>query len=110
MIEFIAFLKPIIHYGLHFVFPGLIAYLFFKVNWKKTWLILILTMLVDLDHLLAYPIFEASRCSINYHPLHTYYAMCVYVVFLYFPKLRVVGIGLLFHMFTDALDCYLHTI
>ena len=79
--------------------------MFFRPLWKKTWLILLATMLVDLDHLLATPFFDAHRCSINFHPLHTYYAMVVYVVLLWHPKTRVVGIGLLFHMLTDFQDC-----
>jgi len=63
-------------------------------------------MLVDLDHLLANPIFEDSRCSINFHPLHTYYAMIVYVALLFFHKpFNIIGIGLLFHMLTDFIDC-----
>jgi len=107
MVETTLYIKPIIHYGLHFVFPGIIAYFLFKSKWKKAWLIMIATMLVDLDHLLADPIFEADRCSINFHPLHTYYAMFIYVILLFFPKTRVIGIGLLFHMFTDRLDCWL---
>lgn len=104
---YFSFLKPVIHYGLHFVFPGLIAYLFFKAQWKKAWLVLIATMLVDLDHLLVDPIFEANRCSINFHPLHTYYAMGIYVCLLYFRTTRVIAVGLLFHMFTDRIDCWL---
>ena len=107
MDNFLVYLKPLIHYGLHFVFPGLIAYLFFKSQWKKAWLLLIATMLVDLDHLIANPIFQANRCSINFHPLHTYYAMGVYVCLLYFSKTRIVAVGLLFHMFTDGVDCWL---
>lgn len=93
------------HYGMHFLIPGLIAYFFFKDNWKKVWLIFILTMLVDLDHILAYPLFDATRCSINYHPLHSYYAITVYSLLLLFPKTRIVAIGLLFHMLTDFVDC-----
>jgi len=63
-------------------------------------------MLVDLDHLFASPIFQANRCSINFHPLHTYYAMLVYVGLLFFRKLyKVIGIGLIFHMVTDLIDC-----
>jgi len=69
-------------------------------------LILIATMLVDLDHLVANPIFQANRCSINFHPLHTYYAMIVYVMLLFFRKpFNIIGIGLLFHMLTDFIDC-----
>ncbi len=63
------------------------------------------TMLVDLDHLFATPIFEPGRCSINFHPLHTYWAMAVYVVLLFFKKTRIIAVGLLFHMFTDFIDC-----
>lgn len=64
------------------------------------------TMLVDLDHLLADPIFQANRCSIQYHPLHTYYAIAIYFISLFFKSpIRMVGVGLLFHMFTDLVDC-----
>ena len=66
---------------------------------------MIVTMLVDLDHLLATPIFDAGRCSIGYHPLHSYYAIAVYFILLAPPKTRIIAIGLLFHMFTDWQDC-----
>ena len=98
-------LRASIHYGLHFLFPGLIAFVFFKQHWKQAWILLILTMLIDFDHLLANPIFDPNRCSINFHPLHTYYAGTVYIVFLFFKKLRIIGIGLLLHLVTDWLDC-----
>ena len=95
-----------IHYSLHLVFPLFIALLFYKKNWKRTYCILLLTMLVDLDHLFATPIFQANRCSIGFHPLHSYYAIAVYFVLLFFKNpLRIIGIGLLFHMFTDLVDC-----
>jgi len=99
-------MQTIIHYFLHLVFPLLIAYIGFKDEWKKAYLILLATMLVDLDHLLADPIFQADRCSINMHPLHTYYAMAVYIVLLFFRRpFNIIGIGLLFHMLTDYIDC-----
>lgn len=90
---------------MHFIVPGLIAYLFFRKNWKKVWLIFIVTMLVDLDHLIAIPIFDSTRCSINFHPLHTYYAIAFYFLLLFLPKTRIIAIGLLFHMLTDFIDC-----
>jgi len=96
-----------IHYGLHFLFPALIAYLFWKEKWKKTYFILLCTMLVDLDHLLANPIFDPARCSIGFHPLHTYPAIALYAVLFFFPKTRIVALGLLMHMATDALDCWI---
>ena len=99
----------IFHYFLHLVAPFFIAYLFFREDWKRVYIILLATMLVDLDHLIASPIFQADRCSINFHPLHTYYAMAVYIVLLFFKgPSRIIGIGLLFHMFTDGLDCALN--
>jgi len=98
-------LRNLQHYSLHFLFPGLIAYVFLKKHWKYSWLIMTLTMLIDLDHLLANPVFDTNRCSINFHPLHTYYAIVVYSMFLFFPKFRIIGIGLLLHIFTDYLDC-----
>ncbi|WP_028375903.1 DUF6122 family protein [Leeuwenhoekiella sp. MAR_2009_132] len=98
-------LQTVIHYSLHFIAPGLIAWVFFSKNWRKAWLIMLLTMAVDLDHLLANPIFAPDRCSINFHPLHTYWAIAIYLVLLIPPKTRVVATGLLFHMVTDYQDC-----
>jgi hypothetical protein len=98
-------LQFIVHYGLHFIAPLGIALIFYASEWKKVSLILLLTMLVDLDHLLADPIFDPSRCSINFHPLHSYYAIGVYVIGLIPLKTRVVAIGLVLHMITDQIDC-----
>ena len=95
-----------IHYGMHLLLPGIIAYVFFKKNWRTVWLVLIATMLIDLDHLVANPMFDANRCSINFHPLHTYWALIVYVVLLIPQKTRVVAIGLLLHLLTDYIDCW----
>lgn len=99
-------MQTFIHYFLHLVFPVFIALAFFRDDWKKAYLIMLATMLVDLDHLLATPIFQADRCSINYHPLHTYYAMVVYALMLLLPRpFNIIGTGLLFHMLTDYIDC-----
>lgn len=100
-------LKFIVHYGLHFIAPLVIAYLYSKKNWKKIYLIFVLTMLIDLDHLLANPIYDPGRCSINYHPLHSYYAIVIYLFGLVPKRTRVVALGLLFHMITDQIDCWL---
>ena len=64
-------------------------------------------MVVDLDHLLAVPIYDPNRCSIGFHPLHSYYAIGVYVILLFFPKTRLVGIGLVIHMILDYIDCFM---
>jgi hypothetical protein len=104
-LEALKILQPITHYSLHFIAPGLLAWLFFRDRWKKAWLIMIATMLVDLDHLLATPVFEPGRCSIGFHPLHSYPAIAVYFLLLFFPKMRIIAAGLLFHMLTDWQDC-----
>ncbi|AUC85003.1 hypothetical protein CW731_06740 [Polaribacter sp. ALD11] len=99
--------KFIIHYGLHFFVPFLISILFFREKWKTVYLLFLLSMLVDLDHLLANPIFAKNRCSINFHPLHSYIAIGIYVIGLFFKKTRILCFALLFHMLTDYIDCYL---
>jgi hypothetical protein len=99
-------MQALIHYFQHFGAPLIIAFVFFRKDWKKVYLILLATMLVDLDHLLSNPIFMADRCSINFHPLHTYFAMGIYAAMLLMKKpLNIIGIGLLFHMLTDYIDC-----
>ena len=67
-------------------------------------------MLVDLDHLLATPVFQADRCSIGFHPLHSYYAIAIYALLLFLKRpFSVIGLGLLMHMATDAIDCWMTT-
>lgn len=62
-------------------------------------------MLVDLDHLLAENLYDKNRCSINFHPLHSYWAILLYFFGLVWKKTRYVAIGLLLHMATDWQDC-----
>ena len=99
-------LTLIFHLMLHTLVPLVIALVFFRDQWQKAWLIMLATMLVDLDHLLADPIFAADRCSIGFHPLHTYTAITVYLLMTLWRPLRLVGIGLLIHMVVDASDCW----
>lgn len=101
-------LQTIIHYSLHFLAPGFLAWIFFSERWELAWAIMIGTMLVDLDHLLARPIFDPNRCSIGFHPLHSYFAICIYTLLLFVPNfyIQVSAVGLLFHMMTDSLDCW----
>ena len=101
-------LSSAIHMILHFLVPLLVAWIFFRKEYKKAFLIMIATMLVDLDHLLADPIFQADRCSINFHPLHSYLAIIAYTGLLFFRKpFQIIGVGLLFHMLTDWVDCWM---
>ena len=95
-----------LHIALHFIAPLLIACLFFKENWKLSYLIMMTTMLVDLDHLLASPIYDANRCSIGFHPLHQHWLIGIYVAMSFFSKTRLIGVGLTTHMVLDAFDCF----
>ena len=95
-----------LHIALHFIAPLLIAFLFFKENLKLSYLIMIATMLVDLDHLLASPIYDANRCSIGFHPLHQYWLIGIYLAMSFFSKTRLIGVGLTTHMVLDAFDCF----
>lgn len=95
-----------IHYFLHFCFPVIIAFLFFRSDWKFVAFILLSTMLVDLDHLLATPVFQADRCGLGLHYLHTYFAIVLYIILVFLRRpFRFIGIGLLMHMMTDLIDC-----
>ncbi|NCP67375.1 hypothetical protein GW756_04175 [bacterium] len=100
-------LQPLIHYSLHLLLPGIIAWIFYRKICLTAWAVMAATMLVDIDHLLAEPIFEASRCSIGFHPLHTIYAMGFYLFIFFVPNVyfRLIGLGLLLHMATDFQDC-----
>lgn len=93
-----------LHIFLHFLVPLLIS-LFFKKNWWKAYLVMMLTMAVDLDHLLATPIYDPNRCSIHFHPLHNLWLMPLYFAACFWQKTRYIGLGLVIHMGLDSIDC-----
>lgn len=97
----------IIHLLLHVLVPGLVARLCFRERWQRAWLIMLATMAVDLDHLLADPVFDPGRCSIGFHPLHTLPLFPLYLVLAAVPRTRLIGLGLIIHMVLDGLDCTL---
>ena len=98
-------LRLIFHGILHFLVPGIVARFAFKARWLRAWLIMSSTILVDLDHLFAIPVFDANRCSILVHPLHSYEAIALYGVLCFVPLLRLPALGLLIHMALDGVDC-----
>ncbi len=105
-LELLRVCQTSVHYGLHLLAPGLLAWGLYRERWRRAWLILLATMLVDLDHLFAYPdVFVPDRCGIDFHPLHTSWAIGAYVLLTLPAKTRLVGLGLLMHMATDAQDC-----
>ena len=94
-----------LHIALHFVVPFLVAAVFFRGRLWTAFFILCASMLVDLDHLLANPIYDPGRCSICFHPLHHPIAIGVYALLLLPKQTRLIGLGLLLHMALDGLDC-----
>ena len=114
------------HITLHLIVPLVVALAFYRARWRRAALIMIATMLVDVDHLLADPIYDPERCSIGFHPLHTLPAIGVYGLLLLLPVLfgrdrqltrgrgvlrpgarfvHWVALGLLIHMALDGIDC-----
>lgn len=100
-------LRFCMHYGIHFILPIIIGLFFFKEHRLKIILILLAGIVLDLDHLWADPIFDPNRCSINFHPLHQYWAISGYFLLLFFSKTRIFGIAFLIHILADTVDCYL---
>lgn len=66
-------------------------------------------MLIDIDHLLANPIYDPGRCSIGFHPLHELWFIALYVALCFLPKTRLLGIGLLVHVALDTIDCQINS-
>ena len=113
-----------IHIALHVVVPLVAGLAFYRRRWRHATLIMIATMVVDVDHLLANPIYDPSRCSIEFHPLHATPAIGIYAALFVLPLLfgresngtelrpaalvlHLVGLGLLIHMALDGIDCLL---
>jgi hypothetical protein len=111
-----------IHSILHFIVPLLVAPAFYRSTWRKATLIMIATMIVDADHLIADPIYDPNRCSIGFHPLHTNPAIAIYAALFALPLflgrkaegqglhptarvVHLIGLGLLIHMALDWIDC-----
>jgi len=94
-----------LHIALHFIIPAIVARIGFRDRWRSAYLIMMATMVVDLDHLLADPFYDPNRCSIGFHPMHGTVPIVIYIAMCAVPKLRLVGLGLVIHMLLDGLDC-----
>lgn len=94
-----------LHIVLHFLVPAIAATVWFRRRWGPAYLVMIATLLVDLDHLLATPIYDPLRCSIGFHPLHGLVPIALYCLLLLAPPSRYVGAGLVIHMALDSIDC-----
>ena len=100
-------IQPLLHYSIHFGLPLIITLIFFKTHWKMAYLIMLIGLFIDIDHIWADPIFDPNRCGIGFHPLHSYWAIALYIALTLFKKTRLIGIGLMIHIIADATDCLL---
>ena len=103
-------LRALLHLLLHAAVPALVAWLFYRdrlksIGFRRAWGLLLLGWLIDIDHLLADPIYAPGRCSIGFHPLHRAPAIAVYALLLLPRRTRLLAIGLLVHIGLDGLDC-----
>lgn len=111
-----------LHIALHLIVPLLVAGIVYRRHFNRAALIMLATMVVDVDHLLATPIYDAVRCSIGFHPLHSVPAIVAYAWGMLLPlwlgrkpdapgfrpgalALHWIGLGLLIHMGLDWGDC-----
>ena len=94
-----------LHLIAHIAVPAAVALLFFRDRWKQAWLIMVLAMVIDVDHLLADPVYDPNRCSLGFHPLHSLPAAAGYGLLLAWPAARILAAGLLIHLGVDATDC-----
>lgn len=94
-----------LHLVLHAAVPAAVAAVFYRDRFLGSWLKLMSTMIVDLDHLLADPVYDPGRCSIGFHPLHAYPALAAYAAATLWPKIRIFAVGLVIHMLLDGVDC-----
>ncbi|WP_262917567.1 DUF6122 family protein [Aestuariivivens sediminicola] len=95
----------IAHYGCHFLLPLMVALIGFKSSWKMAYFVMLSAFVIDLDHFIATPIFDPDRCSIGFHPLHSWFAITFYVFLMLPKKSRLLAIGLVLHIISDAVDC-----
>ncbi len=84
-------LGSVVHLALHAAVPGVVAVLAFRPRWRAAWGWMLATMIVDVDHLLADPIYDPERCSIGFHPLHSWPAIGVYAALLLVSFVRLRG-------------------
>ena len=102
-----ALLQLTLHYSGHWLVPFLFGRVLWAKNWLQAGLVVASANLIDLDHLLADPMFDPDRCSIGFHPLHDWIAACVYCAMLLVPKrwVRAFAVGALWHLAVDLGDC-----
>ena len=97
--------RALVHLGLHLSAPLVVARMWKGPAWRRAFLVLLAGWSIDIDHLLASPIYDPDRCSLGFHPLHTAPAALAYACLLLPARTRLLGAGLLLHLGLDGLDC-----
>ena len=109
-----------LHIALHFIVPLLVAFVIFRSTWQRAFGLMLTGLAIDIDHLLANPVYDPLRCSIGFHPLHSEIAIGIYAVLFvvslphglgkqllgrHRSAINLVSIGLVIHIGLDASDC-----
>lgn len=102
--------------GIHLAGDGLLLASFFWLernflkrhfSLQSAFIQILLSNLIDLDHLLANPIYDPLRCSINFHPLHSWFMFPLYAAGLFSKKYRYFFAGVILHLILDYFDCFI---
>lgn len=81
-----------------------VKYLKRNFSRRQVLLQLLISNLIDLDHLFSASLFVASRCSINNHFLHSFFVFPVYLLGL-LSRFRYFFMGIILHLIIDYLGC-----
>lgn len=101
-----------LHYGGHWLAPFVFGWLIWRDKWLKAAIVIAAANLIDLDHLLADPIFDPNRCSIGFHLLHGWEAALAYILMFAIPRrwVRAFALGALWHLAVDYGDCMMQIV
>ena len=73
---------------------------------KRVCLMLYSSILIDVDHLLSWPeVYVPDRCSINEHPLHSWWMMPFYFGGSLWAPVQPFFVGVFVHLILDLFDC-----
>jgi len=100
--------RIVFHLALHVLVPAALAHGVYRKDRVLAFGVMMLTMAVDLDHLLAVPVFDPCRCSLGFHPLHNTIPVVLYACLAVLQRHRItrwIGQGLIIHMALDGIDC-----
>jgi hypothetical protein len=103
------YLHALLHLGAD-VALWIVLLLLLRVGWRSKRSVVVLASilasnLIDLDHLLATPIYDPLRCSITAHPLHSVLLIPLYILATRWERTRYIALGILVHIVVDSIAC-----